>query len=65
MNDDIWTWMSGYSIVNQTGIYSEKGNPNPSNMPGARRGSVGWYDSFAQELWLFGGFGQGSESYGK
>jgi len=30
-------------------------------MPGGRRGSISWIDSFGN-LWLFGGYGQGSDN---
>ena len=57
MNDSTWTWISGTDIPNQPGIYGEKGNTSTENVPGARYGAVGWYDSLRQEFWLFGGFG--------
>jgi len=62
MNDSTWTWMSGSNSTNQPGVYGEKGNPNASNVPGARYEVVGWYDSLRQELWFFGGYGYGNDS---
>jgi len=51
-----WTWISGSDIVNQPGVYGEKGTPAVGNVPGARESSVSWADSEGN-LWLFGGYG--------
>ena len=51
--------MAGSNIINQPGQYGEKGNASVGNIPGSREGTVGWFDSSTQELWLFGGFGFG------
>ena len=61
MNDSTWTWMAGSHIINQPGVYGEKGNASTANIPGARYTAVGWYDSSTHELWLFGG--QGIDSF--
>ncbi len=51
-----WTWVSGSSAVNQSGIY----DPTKGTVrPGGRDGSVSWIDS-SGTLWLFGGYGYDS-----
>ena len=60
VNDSTWTWISGSGIVNQLGVYGEKGNASTTNIPGGRSDAVGWYDESTQELWLFGGAGYSS-----
>ena len=50
-----WTWVSGSSSFNQPGEYGTKGVSSSTNYPGARYGSVSWFDSLNQTLWLFGG----------
>jgi len=52
-----WAWISGSNSSLQPGVYGSQGVPNASNLPGARYGAVGWFDSSTQALWLFGGFG--------
>ena len=49
-----WTWVSGASTVNQTGVYGTQGVAASTNIPGARNSSVSWTDSKGN-LWLFGG----------
>jgi len=56
VSDNTWTWMSGSNIVNQVGVYGEKGVANESNVPGAREGAAVWFDSSRQQFWLFGGY---------
>ncbi len=51
-----WTWVSGVSGMNPSGIYGTKGVAGADNMPGARSGSISWIDS-SNVLWLFGGYG--------
>lgn len=51
-----WTWMSGSSVGDATGVYGTQGTAAPGNVPGARQGAVGWTDA-AGNLWLFGGYG--------
>jgi len=51
-----WTWISGSDGMLQTGVYNTKGTSNSSNIPGARRYSISWIDSYGN-LWLFGGYG--------
>ena len=64
MNDSTWTWISGSNTINQPGIYGEKGKVSIENIPGSRYGAFGWFDSFTQELWLFGGYGYRNTSSG-
>ncbi|MDH4120497.1 MAG: Ig-like domain-containing protein [Deltaproteobacteria bacterium] len=54
-----WTWVSGSSTVNATGVYGTKGTAAAANVPGARSDSVSWTDA-AGNLWLFGGVGYDS-----
>jgi hypothetical protein len=49
-----WTWMSGSNVKGQIGVYGTKGVSDPTNIPGARDGSIGWTDS-GGDFWLFGG----------
>jgi N-acetylneuraminic acid mutarotase len=60
-----WTWMKGSNTGNQYGVYGSLGVASLSNVPGARRTSLGWSDATGN-LWLFGGLGfaaSGSLSY--
>jgi len=50
-----WTWMSGSSTANTTGVYGTQGVPAAANVPGARAGAVSWIDP-SGNLWLFGGY---------
>jgi len=52
-----WTLMAGSLAVNQSGVYDKQ-----DNVPGARYGAVGCYDSLNKEFWLFGGEGFGNDS---
>ena len=52
----VWTWVSGSSSGNQSGVYGTQGSPASANVPGARNGSVSWIDG-GGNLWLFGGAG--------
>jgi N-acetylneuraminic acid mutarotase len=57
-----WTWKDG-SGVNSTvagGIYGTLGSPSPGNIPGFRSSSSAWIDA-SDNLWLFGGFGEGAQ----
>ncbi len=60
----MWTWMSGASIINQSGNYGVKGVADVLNIPGARTNPATWSDD--DNLYLFGGTGfdsQGDVSY--
>ena len=66
-----WTWVSGSSTLElfadglrgQPGIYGTLGNPNAANVPSGREFAVSWIDGNGN-LWLFGGYGQGSATSG-
>jgi N-acetylneuraminic acid mutarotase len=58
-----WTWMSGSNSTNAKGVYGTKGQADASNQPGARLGSIRWMDN-SGNLWLYGGSGYASSSYG-
>lgn len=49
-----WTWESGSSTTNATGVYGALGVGSLSNIPGSRDGSTVWTDS-SGNFWLFGG----------
>jgi len=57
-----WTWASGSTLGNQSGIYGTKGETDPSNIPGARYGNVSWVDPLGN-FWLFGGYGNNNYPY--
>jgi Galactose oxidase, central domain len=60
-----WTWVSGSNLANQNGVYGTQGisnattNAAATNVPGSRWGSAGWVSPDGN-LFLFGGFGYGS-----
>lgn len=56
-----WTWMKGYNITEQPGVYGTIGTPALANTPGARFRSVTWTDT-SGNLWLFGGAGYASSA---
>jgi N-acetylneuraminic acid mutarotase len=63
-----WTWVSGSKAeppnsINPDGVYGTRGVADPSNIPGGRYGAVSWIDSRGK-LWLFGGYGRDSASWG-
>ena len=64
MNDSTWIWISGSNTINQRAVYGEKGKASIENVPGARRGAVGCFDSLREELWVFGGNGYGTTGPG-
>jgi len=51
-----WTWIKGANTARQAGTYGTLGTAAPGNTPGAKFGSVSWFDSSGNQ-WLFGGFG--------
>ena len=57
-----WTWFFGGNTRNKLGVYGVKQVASNSNVPGIRYSAVGWYDSSAQELWVFGGIGYGKQT---
>ena len=58
----LWTWISGSNQVNIYGNYGETGVPSNTNVPGTRGESAHWISN--DELYLFGGNGQGDVSNG-
>jgi len=52
----VWTWMSGSSVVDQSGVYGTKGTADAANVPGGRQSAVSWIDA-SGDMWLFGGSG--------
>jgi N-acetylneuraminic acid mutarotase len=56
-----WTWVSGASVPNSSGVYGTKGIPAAANVPGARGGMVGWSEPY---IWIFGGAGYDSVGNG-
>ncbi len=54
-----WTWISGASTDNASGVYGTTGTDSASNVPGARQAANSWTDS-SGNLWLFGGYGYDS-----
>lgn len=53
---NIWTWVGGSNLENQSGTYGTKGMAAATNIPGARHDAVSWTDN-AGNFWLFGGYG--------
>jgi hypothetical protein len=58
-----WAWEGGANVTGQTGTYGTLGTAAPSNMPGAREGTVTWTDASGNR-WLFGGTGPGATANG-
>ena len=61
-----WTWMGGISCsvpctVNPPGVYGTLGLPAPDNFPSPRSNASTWTDNNGN-LWLFGGYGSGSNN---
>jgi N-acetylneuraminic acid mutarotase len=54
-----WTWASGGSADNATGIYGTQGAGSLGNVPGGRDSVSSWIDS-SGNFWLFGGYGYDS-----
>jgi hypothetical protein len=52
-----WTFISGSTTANASGVYGTPGVASGTNSPGGRQEAVGWADA-AGNLWLFGGEGQ-------
>ena len=58
-----WTWIKGDSNINQYGLYGTQGIASNANKPCSRYNSIAWKDA-SNNLWLFGGFGMGSNNTG-
>lgn len=59
--NNIWTWLAGSKLVNQSGNYGTINQYAGSNLPGSRSEAVGWVSPEGR-LYLFGG--QGYDSTG-
>ena len=57
-----WAWIKGDSVPNIFGSYGNKKVSSATNNPGARLGSISWIDA-ANNLWLFGGGGYGTNGH--
>ncbi|WP_317897986.1 kelch repeat-containing protein [Aurantibacillus circumpalustris] len=51
-----WTWVKGSNIISQGGTYGTLGVGAPTNVPGARIGSLSWKQPNG-DFYLFGGIG--------
>jgi N-acetylneuraminic acid mutarotase len=51
-----WTWISGGSADNASGVYGTQGTVSAGNVPGGRQAAISWIDA-SGDLWLFGGYG--------
>ncbi|WP_413943141.1 kelch repeat-containing protein [Bdellovibrio sp. HCB-162] len=59
---DEWTWVSGSNLAKFYGVYGTLGTSTAvPPFPGSRHGGAGWIDS-SGNLWMFGGYGNGSTS---
>jgi N-acetylneuraminic acid mutarotase len=54
-----WTWISGGSADNASGVYGTQGTAAAGNVPGARYSASSWIDT-SGNLSLFGGYGYDS-----
>jgi N-acetylneuraminic acid mutarotase len=54
-----WTWVSGGTADNASGVYGTQGTAAAANIPGARTSASSWIDSTGN-LWVFGGVGYDS-----
>jgi len=52
----LWTWVSGETYADPSGVYGTPGTAAAGNEPGGRRSSSGWIDA-AGNFWIFGGYG--------
>ncbi len=50
-----WTWISGDSTANSTGVYGLQGVPSLSNHPSGEYEPVEWKDK-SGNFWIYGGF---------
>lgn len=55
ISTNMWTWVSGSNIPNQSSVHGTQGIPSILNTPGARtEAGCTWTDNF-NNLWMFGG----------
>ena len=57
-----WTWISGDSSSNTTGVYGIKGTAGATNKPGNRDSHSAWVDA-SGNFWMFGGEDYGGSAY--
>lgn len=51
-----WTWIKGFNLAMQNGVYGTQGTPSVTNNPGGRYGTGTWKDA-AGDFWMYGGRG--------
>ncbi len=56
-----WTWVKGSSLANANGSYGSQNAPSSFSTPGSRTSPATWKD-INNNLWLFGGYGNGFSS---
>jgi len=56
-----WAWMAGSQTYNQLSTNGTQGTPAAGNTPSSRQYAATWTDS-SGDLWLFGGYGEDSNS---
>jgi N-acetylneuraminic acid mutarotase len=59
-----WTYEDGSAVVSQAGIWGTMGTPSSSNVISARQGVVSWKNNSTGHLFLFSGYGVGSNTGG-
>lgn len=57
-----WAWLSGDNKLNSLGKYGVQGTASASNVPGARYGAGGAYDSRLDRLYIYSGYGASDSS---
>lgn len=60
-NTKQWTWMSGESTPDESGVYGTQGTASIENYPGARYDAISWIDNNGN-VWIFGGRGNDETS---
>jgi hypothetical protein len=61
-----WTWVSGSPTGNQLGSYPGPAPtvpPTVGGFPGARHGSITWFDNSSKSFWMFGGYTNGTNGF--
>jgi N-acetylneuraminic acid mutarotase len=54
-----WTWMTGSSVMNASGVYGTQGASSTTTILGAREAAGTWMDS-SGNIWVYGGYGYDS-----
>ena len=60
-----WTWLGGSTAIYQLGSYGLLGVPAAGNVPGARYGHSMVIDGASRVLYVLGGSGYASVTFGK